>query len=196
MKSNILGVLKLTLFSIFLMFFFTSCAHKIPITGSNNFHSLISNMVDKSANKIKGTISRDEVILVSDFVNLDKLKNKSQLGFLLSSMLKDKLSSLDIIIREIEFGKEFEFGKSGFNLLTREKEKILSDKVTKIKYAVVGTYSISNKSLNVFIKLIDLQTGNILSSSYERTDVDDEILNLEGSYDRKAPPPQRPFLVL
>ena len=155
MKYNILGVLKLSFVSIFLMFFFTSCAHKIPITGSNNFHSLISNMVDKSANKIKGTISRDEVILVSDFVNLDKLKNKSQLGFLLSSMLKDKLSSLDIVIREIEFGKEFEFGKSGFNLLTREKEKILSDKVTKIKYAVVGTYSISNKSLNVFIKLID-----------------------------------------
>ena len=25
-------------------------------------------------------------------------------------MLKDKLSSLDIVIREIEFGKEFEFG--------------------------------------------------------------------------------------
>ena len=164
------------------MFFFTSCAHKIPITGSNNFHSLISNMVDKSANKIKGTISRDEVILVSDFVNLDKLKNKSQLGFLLSSMLKDKLSSLDIIIREIEFGKEFEFGKSGFNLLTREKEKILSDKVTKIKYAVVGTYSISNKSLNVFIKLIDINTGNILSSSFGRTDIDDEIVNLEGNY--------------
>lgn len=195
MKYNILGILKLTFFSIFLMFVFTSCAYKTPITGSNNFHWLISNMVDKSAKKIKGTISREEVILVSDFVNLDKLKNKSELGFLLSSMLKDKLSSLDIVIREIEFGKEFEFGSSGFNLLTREKERILSDKVTKIKYAVVGTYSISNKSLNVFIKLIDLQTGNILSSSYERTDIDDEILNLEGSLDKKAPP-QRPFLVL
>lgn len=194
MKVNILGVLKLTFISAFLMLFFTSCAYKTPITGSNNFHWLISNMVDKSAKKIKGTISREEVILVSDFVNLDKLKNKSELGFLLSSMLKDKLSSLDIIIREIEFGKEFEFGSSGFNLLTREKERILSDKVTKIKYAVVGTYSISNKSLNVFIKLIDLQTGNILSSSYERTDIDDEILNLEGIYDKR--PPQRPFLVL
>ena len=61
------------------------------------------------------------MVLVSDFVNLDKLKNRSQLGFLLSSMLKDKLSSLDIIVREIELGKEFEIGNSGFNLLTREK---------------------------------------------------------------------------
>ena len=196
MQYKILGLLKLFFVSIFLTLFFNSCAYKNPINGSTNFHSLISGMVDESATKIKRNVPNGDVVLVSDFVNLDKLKNKSQLGFLLSSMLKDKLSSLDIVIREIEFGKEFEFGKSGFNLLTREKEKILSDKVTKIKYAVVGTYSISNKSLNVFIKLIDLQTGNILSSSYERTDVDDEILNLEGSYDRKAPPPQRPFLVL
>ncbi|MFY9093857.1 FlgO family outer membrane protein, partial [Aliarcobacter butzleri] len=113
--------------------------------------------------------------------NLDKLKNKSQLGFLLSNILKDKLSSLNIIVREIELGKEFEFGNSGFNLLTREKDKILSDKV-KSKYAVVGTYSISNKSLNVFIKLIDINTGNILSSSFGRTDIDDEIVNLEGNY--------------
>ena len=187
--------LKLCFGLVFLTLFFTSCAFKNPINGSNNFHYLVSKMVDESASKIKKNIPLGDVVLVSDFVNLDKLKNRSQLGFLLSSMLKDKLSSLDIVIREIEFGKEFEFGKSGFNLLTREKEKILSDKVTKIKYAVVGTYSISNKSLNVFIKLIDLQTGNILSSSYERTDIDDEILNLEGSLDKKAPP-QRPFLVL
>ncbi len=52
----------------------------------------------------------------------------------------------------------------------------------KSKYAVVGTYSISNKSLNVFIKLIDIHTGNILSSSFGRTDIDDEIINLEGNY--------------
>ena len=195
MKFKLLEILKLALISSFITLFLTSCAYKNPISGSNNFHSLISKMVDNSAEKIKRNVTRGDVVLVSDFVNLDKLKNKSQLGFLLSSMLKDKLSSLDIIVREIELGREFEFGKTGFNLLTREKERILSDKV-KSKYAVVGTYSISNRSLNVFIKLIDIQTGNILSSSHERTDLDDEILNLEGSSDKKSLPPQRPFLVL
>ncbi len=196
MNFKLKEILKLILISSFLALFFSSCAHKNPITGTNDFHSLISNMVDKSAIKIKKNILLGDVVLVSDFVNLDKLKNKSQLGFLLSSMLKDKLSSLDIIVREIELGKEFEFGKTGFNLLTREKDRIISDKVTKSRYAVVGTYSISNKSLNVFIKLIDIQTGNILSSSYERMDLDDEILNLEGSSDRKSAPTSRPFLVL
>ena len=146
---------------------------------SNNFHSLVSKLVDESASKIKKNIAPQEVVLVSDFVNLDKLKNKSQLGFLLSSMLKDSLVSENIIVREIELGKEFEFGLNGFNLLTRNKDNIVSSKITKEKYAVVGTYSLTSKSLNVFIKLIDIRNGNILSSSYEKTEIDDEILGLE-----------------
>ncbi|MFY4785884.1 FlgO family outer membrane protein [Aliarcobacter butzleri] len=150
---------------------------------------MISDMVDKSASKIKGNVRLGEVVLVSDFVNLDNLQNRSQLGFLLSNILKDKISSLNIIIREIELGKEFEFGPSGFNLLTREYGKILSNQV-KSRYALVGTYSISNKSLNLFIKLIDINSGNILTSSFSRTDIDDEIINLEGNYsiDKKDKP--------
>lgn len=189
MKFKNLRILKLFVVSIFLMTFFTSCSYKNPVTNITDFHSMISDMVDKSAPKIKGNVRLGEVVLVSDFVNLDNLKNRSQLGFLLSNILKDKISSLNIIIREIELGKEFEFGPSGFNLLTREYGKILSNQV-KSRYALVGTYSISNKSLNLFIKLIDINSGNILTSSFSRTDIDDEIVNLEGNYsiDRKDKP--------
>ena len=198
MTFSFLRVIKLVIISSLFSIFFTSCAYKNPINGNTNFHSLISKLVDDSSKKIKKNLQANDVVLVSDFVNLDKLKNKSQLGFLLSSMLKDRLVSLDIIVREVEFGKEFEFGKSGFNLLTREKERILSDKVTS-RYAVVGTYSITSRSLNVFIKLIDINTGNILSSSYERTDIDDEILGLEGNSGGQSPTKastSRPVLVL
>ena len=198
MTFSFLRVIKLVIISSLFWMFFTSCAYKNPINGNTNFHSLISKLVDDSSKKIKKNLQANDVVLVSDFVNLDKLKNKSQLGFLLSSMLKDRLVSLDIIVREVEFGKEFEFGKSGFNLLTREKERILSDKVTS-RYAVVGTYSITSRSLNVFIKLIDINTGNILSSSYERTDIDDEILGLEGNSGGQSPTKartSRPVLVL
>ena len=46
--------------------------------------------------------------------------------------------------------------------------------------------------------MIDINTGYILSSSYARTDIDDEILGLEGENDpnRKKTPAFRPFLVL
>ena len=198
MTLSFLRVMKLVIISLLFSILFTSCAYKNPINGNTNFHSLVSKLVDDSSIKIKKNLQANDVVLVSDFVNLDKLKNKSQLGFLLSSMLKDRLVSLDIIVKEVEFGKEFEFGKSGFNLLTREKERILSDKVTS-RYAVVGTYSITSRSLNVFIKLIDINTGNILSSSYERTDIDDEILGLEGNSGGQSPTKartSRPVLVL
>lgn len=175
-----LRVFRFYLSLILLTLFLGSCgAYKDPISKNTNFDSMLNDMVKKSAIKIKRNVSYDEVVLVSDFVNLDNLKNRSQLGFLLSNLLKDRLSSLDVIVKEIELGKEFEFGPSGFNLLTREKNRILSDKV-KSRYAVVGTYSISNKSLNLFIKLIDINSGNILSSSFARTDLDSEILDLEG----------------
>lgn len=197
MSFYFLRVLKLFIISGFLSILLSSCAYKNPIDGTNNFHSLVSELVDASANKLKKNLYVDDVVLVSDFVNINNLKNKSQLGFLLSSMLKDRLASLDIVVREVEFGKEFELGKTGFNLLTREKDKIVSDKVIKSRYAVVGTYSITSKSLNVFIKLIDIRTGYILSSSYERTDIDDEILGLERNItSEKITPPSRPYLVL
>ena len=175
-----LRVFRFYLSLILLTLFLGSCgAYKDPVSKNTNFDSMINDMVKKSAIKIKKNVAYDEVVLVSDFVNLDNLKNRSQLGFLLSNLLKDRLSSLDVIVKEIELGKELEFGPSGFNLLTREKNRILSDNV-KSRYAVVGTYSISNKSLNLFIKLIDINSGNILSSSFARTDLDSEILDLEG----------------
>ena len=206
MTFKFLGKLKYLTISIFLVLFFTSCSYKNPLMGTNNFYYLASKLTDESASKIKKNLSPQDVVLVSDFVNLDKLKNKSQLGFLLSSMLKDSLVSQNIIVREIELGKEFEYGQSGFNLLTRNKDKIAADKITKEKYAVVGTYSITNRSLNIFVKLIDIRNGNILSSSYERTDIDDEILSLEGSQGssikteeekkKEAEPTYRPHVVL
>ena len=113
MIFNFLGKLKYITISIFLVFFLTSCSYKNPISGTNNFHSLVSKLVDESASKIKQNVSPSDVILVSDFVNVDKLKNKSQLGFLLSSMLKDSLVSKDIIVREIELGKEFDLAILG-----------------------------------------------------------------------------------
>ncbi len=45
--------LKLVFGLVFLTLFFTSCAFKNPINGSNNFHYLVSKMVDESASKIK-----------------------------------------------------------------------------------------------------------------------------------------------
>jgi len=190
MNKNFIKILRLILISMFLAFFLTSCSQIVKdmaktspvnhknLTGSNNFYSLVNNLVEKQSLKLKNNIPSHEVVLVSDFVNLDKLKNRSKLGFLLSEHLKNSLSNRSIIVREVELAQDFQYGKHGFNVLTRKQEDI-KKKFIDSNYAIVGTYTITTESLIVFIKLIDISNGNILSSASGRTIIDDEILELE-----------------
>lgn len=187
MKKTFFSILKLSLTSIFLITFLTSCSknhYSKVISGHNDFYGLVNGMVDKMSPKLKKHLDDTDVVLVSDFVNLDKLKNRSKLGFLLSDSLKTALSDKDIIVREIELREQFEYGKRGLNVLTRELEKIAKKEVN-IKYALVGTYSITTESLILFIKLIELDTGNILTSRSGQTSVDNEIIELESEHKKR-----------
>ena len=75
MNSPLFKNLRNFLFLSFLTLFLTSCSyHKNPINGTNDFQSLVAKLVDKSDNKIKDTVAMDEIVLVSDFVNIDKLE--------------------------------------------------------------------------------------------------------------------------
>lgn len=192
MNKNYLSILKLFVTSIVLIFSLTSCTSVIEkiaqqspsnhknLVGINNFDSLMKDLVNKSSSRLKQHLTIDDVVLVSDFVNLDRLKNRSKLGFLLSDHLKNELLNKDIIVREIELSESFQYGKSGFNLLTRNRNDINKKYVDNANFAVVGTYSITTANLIVFIKLIDIRNGNILSSANAKTSIDDEILELEG----------------
>ncbi len=176
-KHTVLTKMKYIITSLFLATFFTGCFY-INIDGSSNFERLISSMVESSYKKLKTNIEQDEVILVSDFVNIDKLQNHSKLGFLLSETLKDVLSNQNIIIREVELGQDFKIGEHGFNVLSR-KHKDIDPNIYKERFAVVGTYSITDKRLRIFIKLIDIYTGHILGSASEATIMTSEIQKLE-----------------
>ncbi|XPV68738.1 MAG: FlgO family outer membrane protein [Halarcobacter sp.] len=180
--------MKYFFISILSILLFTSCSVSQSnnydsmvktFSGSNNFETFVNHLVINSSKKLKQHLLKDDVVLVSDFVNLDKLKNRSKLGFLLSDYLKNALSNNNIIVRQVELRENFALNNSGFNLLTRDANKIQRSYVDVAKYAVVGTYTITTESLIVFIKLIDLNTGNILSSSSNRTALDDEIIDLE-----------------
>lgn len=181
MKLNPIRVKSLKVLGLSVLFtlFLTACANiNMNIDGSNDFQSLVSGMVETSYKKIQKRVSKEEVILVSDFVNIDKLENHSKLGFLLSETLKNSLSSKDIIIREIELAKNFKIGEHGFNILSRNQHEVY-DEIVEANFAMVGTYSITSKRLIVFIKLIDIHSGHILSSSSKSVMIDDEISQLE-----------------
>ncbi len=162
---------------IFLTIFLTSCIYHRNIDGSINFNSIINTMVTKSIEKINQDLSISEAVVVSDFVNIDRLKNRSKLGFLLSSTLKDRLLANDITVKEIELRKDFNLNITGLNLLSRDLKDVNNS--IDARYAFVGSYSITTKNLIVFIKMIDLQSGDILVSSQESTPINEEILDLE-----------------
>jgi TolB-like protein len=176
-KHSGLKKIKSLMASLFLATFFSGCVY-MNIDGSSNFERLLTSMVESSYKKLKMNIEQDEVILVSDFVNIDQLQNHSKLGFLLSETLKDVLSNQNIIIREVELGQNFKLGQHGFNVLSREHSEI-DPNIYKERFAVVGTYSITDKRLRIFIKLIDIYTGHILGSASESTFMTSEIEKLE-----------------
>ncbi len=183
MKLNFFSkrMLKLFLATLLLPLLFTSCVYK-DIDGANNFQSMLRALVESSSAKLNKNIAKNETVLVSDFVNLDNLQNHSKLGFLLSDTLKNSLLSKNILVREVELGNNFQIGQRGFNVLSRDSNKI-NNQVIDENFAVVGTYSVTTKRLIVFIKLIDVRTGTILSSSTASTLIDDEILDLERTPD-------------
>jgi TolB-like protein len=183
MKLNFFskGMIKLFLTSLLLPLLFTSCVYK-DLDGANNFQAMLRALVENSYAKLDKNISKDETVLVSDFVNLDNLQNHSKLGFLLSDTLKNSLLSKNILVREVELGNNFQIGKRGFNVLSRNSNKI-NNQVIDENFAVVGTYSVTTKRLIVFIKLIDVRSGTILSSSTASTLIDEEILDLERTPD-------------
>ncbi len=200
MNKNFKKLLKLFLTSMLLSFSLTSCskvidtvAYNAPsnhkrIDSSNDFESLVNTLVEKSLSRLKTMPLKDEVVLVSDFVNLNKLKNKSDLGFLLSDHLKNQLLNNNIIVQQVEMGKDFQYGKHGFNLLTRNQNDI-NKKYLDSTYAFVGTYTLTTQNLIVFLKVIDIKTGNILSSATAKTSMDEEIENLEGLNQINIRPP-------
>ncbi len=179
MKLNLTKIksLRLVITSILFMFILSGCSYK-NIDGSNDFQSLLAKMVNTSYDKIKNELAKDDVILVTDFVNIDNLKTHSKLGFLLSETLKNELSAKNIIIKEVELSKTFKIGESGFNILSRKLKDIYTV-IEEERFAMVGTYSITHRRLILFVKLIDIRTGHILSSSTESVALDKEIRKLD-----------------
>ncbi|MEW6551472.1 MAG: FlgO family outer membrane protein [Campylobacterota bacterium] len=181
--------MRLFALAFFSMFLFGGCT--LPDTSSvlsgvknftqTDFTRLSSSIVDD----VCQGISKDELdkdFYVIDFVNIDNLENNSQLGFVLSNQLKSDLlkSCKGITVKELELGKNIKLGRNGSKILTRELDEIKSKVVDENSNLVIGTYAITSDNLMIFVKVVDLATGIIKSSSTVNTTLTQEILGLEG----------------
>lgn len=145
---------------------------------ATNFEEIVSELLSKASNQIFPNMTRDEVLLVSNFADSFTLKSDTKLSFVLTDNLKSKLTSkYSYTIREIELSKSFRFGKEGFKVLTRDVKSI-NNSVNKARYAVVGTYTITKNQLLLFLKLVDIHNGDVLASSSNSTLLTQEITHL------------------
>ena len=190
---------------LFVLFALSSCTTSKQIQEEKqtknkqnvNFSALVRELTKQVCYKTNA----NKPIYVADFVNIRNFKNKSQLGFLLSSELKVSLfkeCSEDLKIKELEFRDSVKLGKQGINVLSRSIKAIKTKYILKNHQVLVGTYSITKEQLILYLKLIDFDSGNTLASSRINIHINDEIKDLEGILPPKPKyySEQKPRLVL
>lgn len=150
---------------------------------------LILKMNDKLLSIGPRVISK--YIYVVDFVNVKDLNVTSKLGPSLSLEIKSHISCIyGYTIKEIEYMNYFKITEKGLKLSSRNTNDILKE--ADKTYALVGTYTLTEQQLILFLKLIDMNTGNILATSSESIKVTEEIANME----KESRAVLRPHMVL
>ncbi len=192
-----------TFFILILPFLFSACLKTYPdyyklkyfqSTKTTNLKAHTNRLVDGLSSEISSILPRmNQSIYVIDFVNLENLKTTSQLGFLLSSEVKTHIiQKFHIPIKELEYTKYIKIGKNGTKNLSRDIDDINTKEIKKT-FAFVGTYSITQRQLILYLKLINMKTGNILGMSSHYMSLTDEIIKLENQENK---PVLKPHVVL
>lgn len=190
---------KSLLFIIISTVFFTGCvplpfkkAHSLNKT--TNFKALTNQL---ASIKICKQIDRNSTIYLSDFVNEKDLQNPSQLGFLLSNNLKVSIlrhsCTRNVHIKSFELAQTLRVNHSGMKILTRDLKKMKTTSIEDDKKILVGSYIFTQKQLILFLKLINLNDGNIIATNTISTPITNEIKDLEGIETNIEPPIYTPF---
>lgn len=185
---------------ISLAVFFTACSTSdLPLLvdyKATDYDKLLQETVKKMSSKVNQLKKQNEVVLVTDFVNVDKLQNKSRLGFLLSSTLKDTLTSTyDLTFREVELSQNFKLSPNGGLKLLSRNQRDIDPNIYMENYAIVGTYTVTSKQLIIFVKIIDIYTGHVLGTASNRTRATEEIMELDINPEKKQRAVYSPFVL-
>ena len=178
----------LLIISLFFISCSTSYSHytkKISSYFSSNEKTIdFLDITNKLVEPLCEKLNQNTTIYITDFVNEKNLKNKSQLGFLLSNQTKvnvlDESCSIDVQIQDLQLSKNIKLSKNGSRILTRDIKDIKINSIEDDKQILIGTYLITNQQIIFFLKLVDLQSGNIIATTTTSKLLNDEFKTLEG----------------
>jgi len=163
------------------IFLFTSCSNKIAsIDKQTNFAKITKQLVKP----ICKYIYPEQVLYITDFVNETNLQNNSKLGFVLSNSLKANIlnnnCTKSTVIKSFELANNLKIGSEGSRIFTRKLEEVAIKDINYNNQILVGTYILTSKQMILYLKLINLNSKNIISSYTKSVPITDEILDLEG----------------
>jgi len=185
MKKYILGVIVLIVFAGCV-----SDSSNISKPKITNFNQLTQQLSEPLCSKIKD----NSLLYMTDFVNEKNLQNRSQLGFLLSNELKVNILKPNctngVSFKSFQLATNLFSNEKGTHILTRDLKYIKAKTLQEDKKIIVGTYMFTPEQLILFLKYIDLESGNILFTTSTSTAVTDEIKNLEGINTK----PEEPYI--
>jgi len=102
-------------------------------------------------------------VLVSSVVNIDSLEKSSTFGRYLAELIASNFVNLDYQVKEVKLRRSlFVKQEKGEFLLSRDVHKLTAQ--YDAQAVVVGTYAIGKHTVHLNIRLIDAESGLVMSS--------------------------------
>ncbi|HIJ59082.1 MAG TPA: hypothetical protein HPP56_00485 [Nitrospirae bacterium] len=130
-------------------------------TPTGNLNSLIIFLADQLERNVDMKYIQNPVVITS-FPNLDKMKETSNLGRLISESLMHELQIRRWSVIDVRLVKDIIINEEGEFSISRDIKKLRDS--YKISGVVTGTYSFTNDSIIVNARAIDIDTGVVKSS--------------------------------
>lgn len=140
----------------------TSTESLVTLPPVGNFNDRMKNLADQlDKNSVANKLTKTYVI--TSFTNLDKLGDTTALGRLISENLMHGLQVHKWQIFEIRLTKGIDVNAAGEFSLSRDVNKLKEE--YKISGVVTGTFSVAEGNLTINARVIDIDTGIVVSSA-------------------------------
>ena len=186
-------MIKNLFLSSFILILFGGCLPSLDPNPNQptNFEGITSQL---TTSNFCDKLNDNETLYVTDFVNQKDFSNQSELGFILSNTLKVNILKSNCNkttqIKAFNFTEHLSVGRSGVKMLSHSFNDMKTKTIEDDKKVAVGTYTITSSQLILFLKLIEIESGNTISTSQTSYRINDEILSLDG----RAPQQQQPHI--
>jgi len=139
---------------------FTEIAQELCVDSCNTCNDSVKSTCNSSKTSSPLDDVKRRTVLVTDFVDIQTFVPKQQ-GILMGELMRSSLNTNCCYrIVQAEFAKYFKLSENGLVVLSRNTNEIKKNEYNESD-SIVGTYSVMNNKLIIFVRIINTTTGKI-----------------------------------